>query len=115
MECYQMTVSAIVWRTPFSDCNPSGDQAWEPTDRFDIVRSTAPAPTAGQARGSGLVVGGQQPVSNMSAYISRDHRFESGGDGAWSLVDMTDDSPDSLSTGQATLRKGNSDRLESHG
>ena len=35
---------------------------------------------------SGVIVGGQSPVSNMSAYLSRDKRFRSNGDGLWSIV-----------------------------
>ena len=63
----------------------------------------------------GIVVGGQQPVSNMSAYMSRDHRFSAGGDGVWYLADITDDdSPDSLLISKAALQKSDSEGLESH-
>ena len=35
----------------------------------------------------GVIVGGRDPLGNMSAYLSRDSRFIASGDGVWSLAD----------------------------
>ena len=40
---------------------------------------------------SGVIVGGRSAVSNMSAYLSRDVRFGSNGDGLWKIVQDNQD------------------------
>ena len=38
----------------------------------------------------GVIVGGRDPLNNMSAYLSRDDRFQASGDGIWSLAEQQD-------------------------
>ena len=55
-----------------------------------IIRSEGPQHRRvllGLIEGRGVVVGGRDPLSNMSAYLSRDPRFAASGDGIWSLVE----------------------------